>query len=297
MTRFSPLSTPFFCTSHFPAPIYLLLMLSLPFPIWATTIRTSAQAAYSELTAANYDQAIISYEAMLTSENEHPEFHFNLGIAYFKSFRFSSAQQSFERALLLSIEDPDFQSKAEYNIGVTMFEQARLYADIDTTRTLDYLKDAIKAFENTIELKPDHESALYNLEICKNLQDILLSKLHPPNSETASPENKDGESPENASQSGEPDDKSEDSPTESDPGNSKESTPDMPKPSKDTSQAQNNEKPSTSEKIPGAPGAQRLDTQEALMLLDSIENDEKRITLSELQQPTLKADSDSDANW
>ncbi len=83
-------------------------------PAKTEKIKTSPKVAYHNLINGDYEQSIIEYEAMLTTENENPSLHFNLGIAYFHSFRFSSAQRSFERALLLSIENPDFQAKAEY---------------------------------------------------------------------------------------------------------------------------------------------------------------------------------------
>jgi len=247
------------------------------------------ETAYKHLLDANWEKAIIAYETMLTTEKDNPQFHFNLGIAYFHTYRFSSAQREFESALLLNIEEPKFQARAEYNLGVTLFEQAKLYASIDEVRSLDYLREAILAFESTIELQPESESAAKNLHICQQLLHTLEGKKN--RNEEEDSEDADQVSPQGPSSNQQEETQDSESGKDSNPG---EKTPSG---AGDPSTASPSDNPETTDKVAGAPGSQRLDIQEALLLLDSIENDEKRITLSELVEPSEKAPSESEANW
>ena len=271
----------------------LLLLLFQTSTISVRSATLSSSKAYDYLIEQQWEQAIIAYETMLTTEQNNPELHFNLGIAYFKTFRFSSAQQSFERALLLNIEAPDFQAKAEYNIGVTMFEQAKLYASVDKTRSTGYLKEAVFAFENTLELQPENEPAQRNLEICRSIL-VSLQKNDEPSEEESNEGETSSESsdqPPPASDAPSEENEKADSDKKSDPGQK------TPEGAGNPDTARKSENPETTDKVAGTPGAQRLDLQEALLLLDSIENGDKRITLSDLLEPSEKSNTDSEANW
>lgn len=267
-------------------PTALALVL-LPLSLAAQSgVRTSAEAAYQSMLSGDHESAIIAYEAMLSTEPDQADFHFNLGIAYFHSFRFQSALRAFDRAVQLSIENPDFQALAEFNIGVTLFEQGKLYQSNDPVRVLDYLDQAIDAFENTVELDPSNEAGILNLSRCKELRALLQSQ-------------QDAETP--ISDSNQPDAPQ----PESDPSAEAEereagegSTPDSSPTDSDASDAPRRENPRTSEELPGNPSTARLDMNEALLLLDALEHAEKRITLSELDPADGASEtSGSEANW
>jgi len=268
----------------------MLCWLPLTLPA-ENAFRTSPEQAFQLLSEGDFEQAIISYETMLTTENNNPFLHFNLGIAYYHAFRYSSAQQSFERALQLKMDDPQFQTKAEYNIGVTLFAQAKLYVEIDLDRTLDYLNDAISAFENAIELQPEYESAIANYKACVELREILTQPKETSDDGAEETPSEDANNPSQKQES-----KTSEETTGNDSGQKPLEPGDPQKPGNPQSSPANNNNKS-SDKVPGAPGPQRLDKQEALLLLDSIENDEKRITLSKLQEPAEKANSESEADW
>ncbi|MEQ9824717.1 MAG: tetratricopeptide repeat protein [Puniceicoccaceae bacterium] len=270
---------------------YMLCMLLTLSNIATATIRTSAEDAYQSLLAGEYESAIIAYEAMLSTEPARADFQYNLGIAYFHSFRFQSALRAFDRAVQLSIEDPDFQALAEFNIGVTLFEQSKLYASDDTVRMLDYLDQAVVAFENTVELDPNKEAGRVNLMRCRELRNKLAAELQAQEQENPS------SSPEESQPEPDPSDP-ETNPQSGDESDAPESDREPPASGSDPDQAKMPDAPKTRESSPGTPSTDRLSLQEALLLLDALEHSEKRITLSELNTTSGDSEStDSEANW
>jgi tetratricopeptide (TPR) repeat protein len=231
----------------------------------------SPMDAFQYLMDEKYEEAIITYEKLLTLSEDDPELLFNLGIAYYRTLRFSSAQNAFEKALKLKIEDPVFQSHSEYNIGSSLFKQAKLFLHEDRERALVYLKESIVTFENAVELQPDFEDARSNLSITR----LLLSELEKDginedregsegSSENPPPESKP-ESDENNPLSGDSEGKQNNSPNNTPPQDS------PPNPDKTKSSDQG-----------GGTQGELMNINEAMMLLDSVEMDEKRITLSTL---------------
>ncbi len=170
-----------------------------------------------------------------------------------------------------------------------MFEQAKLYEKRDFNRTIDYLNGAIQAFENTIELEPELASAKHNLASSLALRNQLKERQNSSATEDQEKESNKSNSSEKPTPPSDPKD--------SESGKANDSSSGEPQGTGDPSKAQANKDPTTTDKMAGKPGAQRLGVQEALMLLDSIENDEKRITLSELIDPKTKTATDSNANW
>lgn len=227
--------------------------------------------AFQYLTDKNYDEAIIAYEKLLNQSEDDPDLLFNLGIAYYRTLRFSSAQSSFEKVLKLKIEDPVFQSHAEYNIGSALFMQAKLFLHEDIERTLVYLKESIVTFENAVELKPDFDAAKYNLSVARS----ILHKLEkdgigddeekPGGNSTTPPED-------SIPESNEKNPLSDDS--EGKQNRSQNNTPPKGSPT-------NSDKTESSNQGGGTQG-ELMNINEAMMLLDSVEMDEKRITLSTL---------------
>ena len=257
---------------HFRIISLLLFCMSL-IPAGSLKARNNSLAteAFSYLSEKKYADAIISYEKLLNQTGDNPDALFNLGIAYYRTQRFSSAENAFERALRLKIEDPVFQSQSEYNIGNALFQQARLFSRENSQRAIFYLQESVAAFENAIELQSGFEEAESNLALTRKLlnklqnkEDEKRDKVEEPSDELPRETSSDSEQKESRSsgQSGEPQGKN-------------------PEPKQPSAPPSEKEISKTSDNGGGTPG-EFMNTQEAMMLLDSVEMDEKRITLSEL---------------
>ncbi|SRR5579883_1642970 len=92
------------------------------------------------------DEAIAAGRRAIELEPNHPPALNNLGIAYFDSEDYESAERCYRRALAL---DPDF-AEAHSNLG-------------NVLRTQKRLDDAVVAYNRAIELKPSYAEAYNNL--------------------------------------------------------------------------------------------------------------------------------------
>ena len=267
------------------ASLLVLGQLLLPSGFLKARQNSLASEAFSYLSQEKYDEAIIAYEKLLNQSGDDPDALFNLGIVYYRTQRFSSAENAFEKALRLKIEDPVFQSQAEYNIGNALFRQARLFSRENSQRAIFYLQESIAAFENAVKLQSDFEAAQVNLALTRK----LLTKLQ----SEGKGENDDAEEPSNESPPDAPPDQEQEESSPSDLSNDAQSQKtESKKPLAIPSETEN---PNASDSGGGNPG-EFMNVQEAMMLLDSVEMDEKRITLSELLEEKDSTAAES-PNW
>lgn len=259
----------------------LLLLLAFGGRTLFAEFESAEIEAFALLENGNYNEAIIAYETLLSDTGDDPDILFNLGIAYYRTLRFSSAESSFEKALQLKIEDPVFQSHAEYNIGNAFFQQAKLFWEESPQRSLFYLRESVEAFENAVELQSDFEASKFNLSAAQTLLANLQKKYDDSQQKEESevPDSPSQEDlPESGQNEGNASDQPEGSQRQSDTQGQPTGNPDA-KPSR------------TSEKGGGQQG-ELMDVNEAMMLLDSVELDEKRITLSKLLEEKSSADTE-----
>lgn len=75
----------------------------------SASTKDSLQAAESAYASENYAEAIETYEALLSENNESAEIYYNLGNAYYKMGKIAPAILNYERALLLDPGDRDIR--------------------------------------------------------------------------------------------------------------------------------------------------------------------------------------------
>jgi tetratricopeptide (TPR) repeat protein len=126
-------------------------------------------SAFEKLQALDWEGAIIAYERCL-EEKKTPDLYYNLGVAYFRTFRFSSAEQAFRNAMLRSVDNAEFQVELHYNIGNALFRQAELFESMDKGKTIELLDQAIRSYEICIELNPDFKDAHFNLTVAQKVR-------------------------------------------------------------------------------------------------------------------------------
>ncbi|MCG8526049.1 MAG: tetratricopeptide repeat protein [Opitutales bacterium] len=249
-----------------------LLFLSVVIPaIQAFGVNTPnrEETAFQFLRTGEYEEAIIAYEAIIESEDKTPQSLFNLGIAYYRTQRFSSAHLAFEEAIVSKIDDIDFQAKAIFNIGNCLIRKAHLYVEQDIQQSLIYTIESIEAYANTLELNSEFEEARKNLSAAKSIAEALRSQIRESQDESKPPNDKEGETQDSRENS------------ESD------SSGDGQGSGSESSQASTDKKefnPDQAEESNLNPSDNEMELNEAMTLLDAMVDEENRITLSQLSE-------------
>ncbi|OFX18337.1 MAG: hypothetical protein A2033_00680 [Bacteroidetes bacterium GWA2_31_9] len=88
--------------------IFYLLLFSTTFSK-ASNNNALLDSANSYYSSAYYEKAINAYDSIIKSGYQSSEIYFNLGNAYFKSNKITSAILNYEKAKLLAPEDEDIQ--------------------------------------------------------------------------------------------------------------------------------------------------------------------------------------------
>ncbi len=93
--------------------IYTLITLALSIQVFAQANPNQEGNDYYQ--EGDFENAIESYETLLSSRKEASEIYFNLANAYYKTGQIAPAILNYERALVLSPEDADIQ----YNLDLS----------------------------------------------------------------------------------------------------------------------------------------------------------------------------------
>jgi len=102
-----------------------LLLALAPVPAGAETLTQAYGRALKAYYAGHYKQAIATMERVLAVPTEHPDLHYNLGVAYYAAGKLGPAIYHFERALKL---DPGAED-ARFNLRVARQQAARRVTD------------------------------------------------------------------------------------------------------------------------------------------------------------------------
>jgi len=276
-------SPPYLCPKNFKlkerchfAGIILFLILT---HAHICNAEESLQEAYRLLSASQWEEAIIAYESIAERPSVPAQALFNMGIAYYRTQRYSSAQLAFEEAVHAMMDQPQFQAKAVYNIGNTLFQKSRLYYHRSVEESLIYAREAAGAYSSVLELVPDHVQANKNLDIARSviasIERELMDHKSENDDETASDESEDAPS------------SSEDEPSQ----NISSESQDLQSPPPQSGSQQGNEASESSDQSPESgttnslPSESAMNFEEAMLLLDSLIDEKSRVTLSELEEP------------
>lgn len=242
--------------------------------------------AYRLLMEGKYESAITIYENHLEEYPDDRIALFNLGTAFYRTSRFSSAAECFEKSIPLAIEDPGYQSIAHYNLGCSLFQSAYAQSRVSLNESLELLRSARVHFENALELDSESIKTRKNLERVKALIEQFNSFAAPPK-ESAST----GIRQENGDKNG-----SSANPEESKTSEHSEQTPD---PAKDEQSGSNSEgdpsdmmNPSNNENPQSPTTHPEMTKEEAQLFLRALEKNEKRLSISRLHHRGSELDSD-----
>ncbi|HHD57070.1 MAG TPA: VWA domain-containing protein [Desulfobulbaceae bacterium] len=115
--------------------------------------------------AGKLDQAEKGYAAKLKQQPHNPVVHFDLGDVQYRKKDFAKAKDSFTAAL--ATDDLALQAKAYYNLGNTQYQLGRSTLKTDPEQSIEQYRQAVKAFEGCLKLRPGDTDARENLTLVK----------------------------------------------------------------------------------------------------------------------------------
>lgn len=125
--------------------------------LWGQAGREKVLEGNRNFSEGDYDKALELYREALEESPESPAIRFNLGDAHFKKEEMEDATDSFSQAL--RSEDPEIQSRAQYNLGNSLYRQGKL-------------QESLSAYREALKLAPGDRDAKHNLEfVLKQLQE------------------------------------------------------------------------------------------------------------------------------
>ncbi len=132
-------------------------LLSGSQPLWGQAGREKVLEGNRNFSEEDYDRALELYREALEESPDSPAIRFNLGDAHFKKEEMEDATDSFSRAL--RSEDPEIKSRAQYNLGNSLYRQGKL-------------QESLSAYREALKLAPGDRDAKHNLEfVLKQLQE------------------------------------------------------------------------------------------------------------------------------
>src|ERR1700683_1121391 len=108
------------------------------------TAEVFAAKGHVQFELEQYDDALKTYEKLLTVAPRHPTANFNLGICYEKLGRWQEASDAFGKAL----ETDPQREEAQLGLGICLLHQEKP-------------EPAITYFDKVLGRHPDHETALF----------------------------------------------------------------------------------------------------------------------------------------
>ncbi len=266
----------------------------------------NAERAYK---SGQYDQAMQDYEKAAEKQPARGELKYNSGTAAYKLGDYSEAEEAFRRAL----ETPDLglQERSYYNLGNAQFEHGKAMQKVDTKKTIGLWEQALHSYDSALKLKKTAD-AKHNYDYVKALLE-QLKQQQKQKDEQDKKNNKD------QSDQGSPQNQGDGQQGQSDPNNpqggdqsSPQSQPqpgDKPdqKPAPDMGKDGQQSPPSADKNAPlkTYSGTRNQDLQDpgikskqdAENLLDSLKDDEHRVTARALNGDNQPLPPPSGKDW
>ena len=125
--------------------------------LWSQAGREKVLEGNRNYSEGDYDKALELYREALAESPDSPVIRFNLGDAHFKKEDLEDASDSFSQAL--QSEDPEIKSRAQYNLGNSLYRQGKL-------------QESLSAYREALKVAPGDRDAKHNLEfVLKQLQE------------------------------------------------------------------------------------------------------------------------------
>ncbi|WP_162006711.1 VWA domain-containing protein [Roseimaritima sediminicola] len=175
----------------------------------AVTVSTAAAAAQSSPPAqqpdgaaamreandlvrnGQYEAAVERYRQMDVADQHRAQFHYNLGVALYRSGHIAEAQEHFRQAAASG--DGQLAARSRYNLGNSFYAQAVSMVEQDRQQTLAALEHAIEHYRATLRIAPGHTAARANLELAARWCQELRDQPNEPQPRDSSPDSQASE--------------------------------------------------------------------------------------------------------
>ncbi len=198
------------------ATLAVLLLVWLPLQVHA---KNHALEAYER---EDYPGALKGFSSQLTRRPDSPALHLGIGSAAYKTGDFETALKSFAQAA--TARDGQVRSRAEYNLGNTLFKRGEALED--KPPKIQEWKNALQHYDQALQVDPKNTDAKFNRELVDKMiqelekeppkQDQKDQKQDKQDKDKEKKEGKDKQDQKDDSK-GEPKDQKEDSKDKQDP--------------------------------------------------------------------------------
>jgi len=236
--------------------------------------------------AGQYEAAGEKYRAAISKEPENARLHYNLGSTLYRTGQFEQAAETLEQSL--NTDDVELQKDSFYNLGNTRYRLGESRLGANPEETISFWEQAMKDYQNALNLTPDDVDAQFNYEFVKKKLDELRNQQQnqeqnqqqdqqqneqDQQQDQQQPQKQDQQSGDQENQEQEqpePDQKNEDEQPRQEEPQSQE-----PQPKQQEPEQQPQQQP---ERVPG-----RMTREEARQLLEAIKDNEKKLPAAILQ--------------
>ncbi len=260
--------------------IAALILPSVP----AEASPRQAQKLYD---AGQYDAAGEKYREALGKKPQDARLHYNLGSTLYRAGQFEQAAETLERSL--NTEDIELQKNSFYNLGNTRYRLGESRLGSNPEETISFWEQALKDYQNTLNLTPDDADAQFNYDFVKK----KLEELKNQQQQEQQQQQQDQQQQQQDQQSGDQKNQ-EQKPSKSDQSTEREQSR-QPEPQPQQQEPDRQLPPQQQpQRVPG-----RMSREEARQLLDAIKDNEKKLPAAILQgiEKEQAADSIKGRDW
>jgi Ca-activated chloride channel homolog len=247
---------------------------------WINPLRDHVKKANQVYNEEKYQEAIQLYtDIAATYAPESKELHFNIGDSWFKQEDFDKAIEEYQN--VVGASDEKFEAHAHYNIGNAQF------------RKEDYQK-AIESYIHSLKLNPTDEDAKYNLEVARRkLKEQIDKNKQQQDQQDKQQQNKDDQKQDQQDQQKQDQNKQDQQQEQKqdDQQDKKEEQQQQPKEQDKQDQEQEQEQPSDEQP------RQEMTKEQAMQLLNNLEDDEKEKRKEYKRRPPVKGGRRTDKDW
>ena len=164
--------------------------------VYAQDYRTNTRKGNKEYNDNKYEEAEISYRKALMEDSTFYKAQYNMGDALYKEKRYNDAVKYFNKVVENPDIDKETKAKAYYNMGNSYLQSG--LEDKQTPNSMENLKNAVSAYQNSLKLNPKDSDAKYNLSYAKK----MLQQMQQQQQEQQQQQNKDKQKKQPQPQSG-----------------------------------------------------------------------------------------------
>ena len=256
--------------------------------------------------AGQYEAAGEEYRETLEKTPKDARLHYNLGSTLYRSGQFEQAAESLDKSL--NTEDIDLQKNTFYNLGNTRYRLGQSHLGTNPGETAPLWEQALKDYQNTLNLAPDDTDAQFNYEFVKKKLEELKNQNQqqpPPQSSEQNQQDQQSDSQQqdqqqSQQQNDQQDQRQQNQPQQQQPSDQENQEQKQPQPDKNNKQEeQPQSEPKSQEKEPNEPDRQsqrvpgRMTREEARQLLDALRDNEKKLPAAILQNIEKEQSADT----